>query len=359
MTDEGITGLGETTSLVTPEAFAGLRPVLIGEDPFNLERIILKISQRRYTSRQGILACPVECACLDIQGQILGRPLYDLLGGLIHERVAVAAYLFYRYPSPDGRGAIFSPEQMVDYARRLVHDYGFTTLKLKAGVFPPRHDVEVLDALRHAFPHAELRVDPNGTWSPETAIRIGHTLVPLDLEYYEDPAWGLAALAAVRRRVPIPISTNMFCIEFDQVAAALSLGSIDIILSDPWYWGGLRATKALAVLCATMGLGFGMHSGVELGIGLAAMLHVAATIPTLTHAIDAHYHHLLDDIIVGGKLPYNSGTMAPPTGPGLGLRLDEGKMETYSRFYMEQRSELAAYPHDPWDPQWYTRIPRW
>lgn len=358
-TDEGLIGLGETTSLATPEQFATLRPVLIGEDPFNLERILLKISQRRYTARQGALAFPVECACLDIQSQMLRRPLHDLLGGRIREEVDVAAYLFYRYPGLDGNGEVTTPEQMVQHAQELVTKHGFRTLKLKGGVFPPRHDVEVIRALRAAFPQAELRLDPNATWAPETAIRMGRQLIPLDLEYYEDPTWGLAALGAVKERVPIPVSTNMFCVEFEDVSAALSLRSVDVILSDPWYWGGLRATKTLSVLCATLGLGMGMHSGLELGVGLAAMLHVAATIPNLVHAIDAHYHHLTDDILCGGPLRYEGGKLKPPTGPGLGVRVDEAKMEQYGRLFQERRAELAAYPHDPWDPNWYTRIPAW
>ncbi|MCG8606612.1 glucarate dehydratase [bacterium] len=360
-TDEGLTGLGETCGWITDSSFDAVRDLLIGEDPFNLEKIRVQISQRGYLSRQPMLLAPIEFACYDIQGQSIGRPVYQILGGKIRERVPLSAYLFYRYPDKDGKGEVTTPAQMVSYAKELVRQYGFRTLKLKGGVFEPEHEFETIVSLREEFGgDYKLRLDPNATWAPSTAIRVGNKLRDFDLEYYEDPAWGLSAMANVRRQVSLPLATNMSVIEFEQIGPAVSMGAVDVILTDPWYYGGLLYTKYLDMICKTFGLSVGMHSGTEFGIGLTAMLHVAVTMPNLVHAIDSHYHHLNDDVLVGGMLQYKNGCMSPSDQPGLGVRLDEDKMSQYEELFM-QRKQAADYwyPPDPKRPDWYPIVPSW
>ena len=360
-TDEGHTGLGETFGGINISSFDAVRDFLIGEDPFNLEKIRIQISQRGYLSRQPFLLTPIEFACYDIQGQSIGRPVYQLLGGKVRDRVPISAYLFYRYPDKDGNGEVRTPDQMVAHARQLVSKYGFRTLKLKGGVFEPEHEFETIVALRKKFgSEYRLRFDPNAIWSPATAIRIGNKLRDFDLEYYEDPSWGLNAMAHVRSKVALPLATNMSVVEFEQVGPAVAMGAIDVVLSDPWYYGGLLHTKYLDMMCKTFGLSVGMHSGSEFGVGLTAMLHVAATMPNLVHAIDSHYHHLTDDILAGGMLQYKDGCMSPNERPGFGIRLDEEKMARYEELFM-QRKKAADYwyPPDPKRPDWYPIVPSW
>lgn len=85
------------------------------------------------------------------------------------------------------------------------------------------------------------------------------------------------------------------------------------------------------------------------------MLHLGAVLPTLTFAADAHYHHLRDDIVVGGKLPYVNGAMSVPEGPGLGVTLDRDRLEYYAECY----HVLGGYPYDrdPGRPTWYPLLP--
>ncbi len=359
-TDEGITGLGETYSIVSPSALEGLKPFLIGEDPFNLEKIRIQISQRGYFTRQPLLLAPVEFACYDLQGKKLGLPVYALLGGKVRDRVPMSAYLFYRYPNSEGEGEVTTPEDMVRFCRDLVKRYGFKTLKLKAGVFDPEHEFETLRALRQAFgAEYRLRIDPNAIWSPATAIRMGMKLLSSDLEYYEDPTWGISGLAGVREKVPIPIATNMSVIEFEHLGPAVESRAIDCILSDPWYWGGLYYTKVLDMTAKHLGLAVSMHSGVEFGLGLSIMLHVAVTMPNLVHAIDSHYHHLTGDIIKGPMLQYDQGSMAPSDSPGFGVELDEEKMNRYEQEYKALSQSDYGYPPDPKRPQWYAKVPNW
>ncbi|HEU4388291.1 MAG TPA: enolase C-terminal domain-like protein, partial [Blastocatellia bacterium] len=102
-----------------------------------------------------------------------------------------------------------------------------------------------------------------------------------------------------------------------------------------------------------------VHSSGELGIQLATMLHLGAVIPNLSFAADAHYHHLVDDIIEGGKLEYRAGSIAVPAGAGLGVRLDRNKVGRYAELY----KRLGPYPYDqdPLRPGWTPTIPneRW
>ncbi len=360
-TDEGITGLGETAGEINNSSFDAVRSFVIGEDPFNLEKIRIQISQHSYLSRQPFLLTPIEFACYDIQGQSIGRPVYQLLGGKVRDRVPISAYLFYRYPDNHGKGEVTTPDQMVSHARQLVTKHGFRTLKLKGGVFEPEHELQTVAALRKEFgSEYKLRFDPNAIWSPATAIRMGNKLRDYDLEYYEDPAWGLKAMAKVRSQVALPLATNMSVIEFEQIGPAVSMNAIDVILSDPWYYGGLLHTKYLDMMCKTFGLSIGMHSGSEFGVGLTAMLHVAVTMPNLVHAIDSHYHHLIDDILVGGLLQYKDGGMSPNDQPGLGIQLDEEKIARYEELFIERKQAAETwYAPDPKRPEWYPIVPSW
>ena len=172
-------------------------------------------------------------------------------------------------------------------------------------------------------------------------------------EYYEDPTWGLEGMARVRERTWLPLATNMCVTNFDHVAAAVAMNAVDIILSDVYYWEGIRGVKALSAICDCFRWGFSMHSGVELGVTLAAMLHAAASCPNMTYDADAHYHHLMDDVIVGGKMKYEQGSIAVPTGPGLGVELDEDRMAKYEELFRRKGDYFARYMQDDRQPDWF------
>src|SRR5690606_31699210 len=163
----GITGRGEMggggESAVF--AFGELKKDLLGHDPMQLESLYWKIcnpTASLYNNRTQLHAA-IEFACIDIIGKKLGVRACDLLGGSVRERVPFASYLFFRYPDEaTGRGGEETAEAMVAHARDLVARHGFTTHKLKAGVFAPDHEIEVFRALADALPGHRLRIDPNG-----------------------------------------------------------------------------------------------------------------------------------------------------------------------------------------------------
>ena len=363
-TDEGIIGLGEMGGggESAELQFLGLKPYLVGHDPFALEELRFKIcnpTASLYNNRTQLMAA-IEFACLDIIGQKLGLPIYKLLGGKLRDEIPLASYLFFRYPSDDGlHGEVRTVEQLVEHTRQLKETYGFRTHKLKAGVFSPCYELEAYRALAEEFPEDSFRIDPNACWSVEDSIWFGRQIEHIRNDYLEDPTWGLNGMRRVREKVRIPLATNTVVVDFEQLAQNILHPAADVILLDTTFWGGIRACVKAAHVCETFQLGVGVHSSGELGIQLATMLHLGAVLPNLSFDIDAHYHHLRDDIIEGGKFVIQAGRVKVPEGPGLGITLDRDKLQQYAELY----KELGSYPYDRDSrrPGWYPLLPndRW
>ncbi len=354
-TDEGLVGWGETYGGSAPqEALEAVRDLVIGADPFAIEALRLRVPDPRTVAG-------LEVAFLDLVGQALNQPVYNLLGGKLRNPIEFSAYLFYHFDCPQ-YGECLTPEAIVTQAKRMVAEHGFRSLKLKGGVLPPDEEIASIRLMRQEFgPDFRLRLDPNAIWSVETSIRVGRELEG-DLEYLEDPTSGLEGMAEVNRHVNVPLSTNMCLVAFDHFPEAIRLHSVDVVLSDHHYWGGLLATKEMSRICQVWGLGVSMHSNSHLGISLAAMLHAAAATPHLTYACDTHYVWLEQDILVGGKPTFADGMMSVPEGPGLGITVDEDQVarmtEDYHRCGLTKRSD-AEYMRQKYDPHWEPRNPRW
>ncbi|MCP8940557.1 glucarate dehydratase family protein [Alsobacter sp. SYSU M60028] len=382
-TQDGRVGLGESYGdLETLGNLERARAGLVGLSPFDLNGLTRVVYEAMGTpdvgapyppqgdkARASALAA-FEVAFLDLQGQALGLPLYEVLGGKVRDRVDFSAYLFYKfgrhkddpgYPADDW-GEALTHDQMVAQARRMVDTYGFGSLKLKAGVFEPDFEIETLRALRRAFPDAPLRIDPNGGWTVETTRRVLPQLLDGGLlEYLEDPTRTLKEMGEVAAFCPIPLATNMVTIAFGHIPETVRLNAVQVILTDHHYWGGLRATQTLAAIGRTFGLGISMHSNSHMGISLAAMTHVGATIPNLAYACDTHYPWQEDEVIEGGKLTISGGSMAPPEGPGLGVTLDRDALARLHRNYLDcgirvrdDAAEMRKYR-----PDWSSRLPRY
>jgi glucarate dehydratase len=363
-TDEGLIGLGEMGGggESAEAAFRAMKSYLVGHDPARLTEmgfLIANPTASLYNNRTQILAA-LEFACLDILGQKWGVPVSEILGGRLRDRVPFASYLFFRYANPkDGRGEVRTAEQLVACTRELKQLHGFTSHKLKGGVFPPEYELECYRALAAELTGDRFRFDPNGVWSAETAIWFGQQIEDLRNDYLEDPVFGMNGMRRVREKVRMPLATNTVVVNFEQLAANVVHTAVDVILLDTTFWGGIRPCIKAAEICQTFQLGVAVHSSGELGIQLATMLHLGAVIPNLSFAADAHYHQLTDDIIDGGKLKYKDGAISVPDGPGLGVRLDRDKLGEYAELY--QRLGSYPYDQDPLRPGWTPIIPndRW
>jgi len=357
VTDDGITGLAETYGGDAPlRALQRAKPNVVGRDPWQLTRLRADIEGANGKTPEGFawesrsLAGPalfgaIEVACLDVIGRATKRPVADLLGGRMRDRVPFAAYLFFKHAGDDAWGAVMTPEAVVREARSMVKRYGYRSLKLKGGVLEPDREAEAILLLREAFgPDVPLRLDPNAAWSIRTSLGIAKRLAGA-LEYLEDPTPGIDGMSQVARQAPMPLATNMCVTEFAHIAPALAKKAVGIVLSDHHMWGGMRATVELGRLCGAFGLGVSMHSNSHLGISLAAMVHVAAAIPELTYACDTHYPWQTDEVIAGGKIPIVNGEVTVPTGPGLGVELDRDALarlnEQYRRSGLTMRDDMT------------------
>src|SRR5262245_7239406 len=328
--DNGLVGLGEMGGggeSATATVLA-MRSSLVGLDPARLEEmrfVLANPTASLYNNRTQVVAA-LEFACLDLLGQSWGVPVCDILGGRVRDRVPFASYVFYRYANSRGHGTVRTPDQIVAFARAMKAQCGFRTPKMKGGVFPPEYDLECYRALAAAFPGDSFRFDPNAVWTTEQAIRFGRAIEDLDNDYLEDPVFGLNGMRHARERLRIPLATNTVVVNFEQLAANVLQPAVDVILLDTTFWGGIRPCVKAAGVCDTFQLGVAVHSSGELGIQLATMLHLGAVVPNLSFAADAHYHHLVDDIIEGGKLRYDQGPIQVPPGPGLGVKLNRDKL---------------------------------
>jgi len=290
----------------------------------------------------------IDTAIVDLLGRATGEPAYNLLGGRVRDEVEYSGYLFYKYADSEPEtaaiapGEVMSPEAMVDEARQFVDTGGFRVLKLKGGVLPPEEELRTLELLGEEFPDAPLRIDPNGTWSVETAIRVARRLRESDLhvQFLEDPVPSMHAHARLKEQVDFPVATNMFVTEFDEIAPAVAADAVDVILSDHHYWGGLTGNVRLDSAARTFDLGVGMHSNSHLGVSLAAMTHVAAAMPTLRYAPDSHHPWMADDV-VADPLAFEDGHVAVPDDPGLGVEIDEAELDRMHERYREE--ETLAY----------------
>jgi glucarate dehydratase len=353
VTDDHISGISEIPGTADIDAaLEESKQVLIGKDVFELNDIRQCLENRfgvDSTKDRGLapwdqrklvhIFSAVEVACMDIMGKVMGRPVVDLLGGKMRERVPFSAYLFYKYEGAGGtfgfntdpaatgwslarQKSALNPSEIVAQAQAMCAEFGFQSIKLKGGVFEPRQEVDAIIALREAFgPNVPLRIDPNALWEVETAIKYGKEMEPF-LEYLEDPVRGQANMATVRKAIKTPLATNMCTTSFEDIPTSISIGSEDIILSDHHFWGGLRSSMNLAGLCKTFSRGLSMHSNSHVGISLAAMVHLGAALPTMPYALDTHYPWQSDEVIVGGRIKFEDGSVAVPTEPGLGVELD-------------------------------------
>jgi glucarate dehydratase len=307
-----------------------------------------------------------EVAFMDLQARTLGIPLVELLGGAVRDKVSYSAYLFYKWDAsvdpeyaPDPYGEAVNAEQIVQQARQMIGQYGFESIKLKAGVFDPMEEADAILALKAAFPNQPLRIDPNSNWSMATSLKVADKLRG-SLEYYEDPTPTLEGMAELHKATSMPLASNMVVTNWAELKRSIELNSVQILLSDHHFWGGLRATQALAQTCQTFGLGLSMHSNSHLGISLMAMTHLAASVQHLSYACDTHYPWQSDEVLVGGKVPIVGGCVHLTKQPGLGVELDQDRLaelhEAFKVCRIRTRNDVAQMQR--YRPEWTQIKPR-
>jgi glucarate dehydratase len=408
-TDSGLTGFSETYGGEGP--LTGLETVrhrVTGMDPFQLaglSRDLTAEAGQGLQSGQAMQNAPggrsqtylvpgenpldrharsfaaIEIACLDLIGKAVGKPACDVIGGRVRDEVSFSAYLFYKHSGGGGvgddaredeYGEVLSAAACVRECKQMIARYGFREIKLKGGVLDPDIEIESIRALRREFgPKYPLRIDPNCAWSVETSLRVGREL-QAELAgggYLEDPCATLEGMGEVRRRLlaegnPTVQASNVAVTCFADVPRAKSLDAVQIVLSDPHYWGGMRNVQQLSHLTSVLGMGLSMHSNSHLGVSMMAMTHAAAACPNLTYACDTHYpwQTAKDEVVAGGRIPFVNGCVRIPDRPGLGVDLDYDQLargrERYAKIPFRKRDDEAEMRQHV-DPAWTRVLPRW
>ena len=333
-TDEGLVGLGEAPNPVgvevTKTIIDSTEPLLVGEDPTNIEVLKKKLYAHYNLTHLHIhAACwalnGIDMALWDIVGKACDKPLYVLWGGAFRKKIE-----YYGYVNPG------TPEQAAAQAVALVAE-GFRTLYLKIG-FAEAEDLARVSAIREAVgPGPKIRVDANQSWSVAQAIRIIGKLSKYDLEFVDQPVlmYNLDALSQVRAGVDVPIASHESSWTMYEALNVLKRGAADVIHVDPRFDAGFTGARLTAGMAEAAGVPVVAHSYTELGVTQCAYMHLIASAPNFTLANQTSYRALTDDVIKAGLLPFKDGCLDLPEGPGIGVKLDPDKVATYAELYHE------------------------
>ncbi len=314
----------------------------------------LDISKLKYVVKS---EWAIECALLDLAGQVLGMRMCDLLGeGAQRDRVELLGYLFYvsdRRKAADlpyidesdssdewfrmRREKMLTHEEIVAQAACLQRRYGFRSFKLKGGVFSGSYEMDTVRALKKAFPEARINIDPNGAWSLAEAVSLCRGMEHI-LTYIEDPCGpeagfsGREIMAEFKNAVHIPVATNMIATDWRQFYHSLALKSVDIVLADPHFWG-FEGTVKMSQLLHDWGLTWGSHSNNHFDITLTAFAQAGASAAGEPAPLDTHWiwqdgQNLLKDAPV-----IKDGYLRIPDAPGLGVHPDFDRIAEANRLY--------------------------
>lgn len=349
-TDAGVRGIGEAyPSPGVHEIITDyLRPVLVGENPTDVERLyyLMRESLSGRGSQQGIgtiAISGVELALWDATGKLLDQPVYQLLGGKMRESVAVYADCHAGdamvTAAEDGQGeAIYKPDAYAKAARAAVDD-GFDIIKFDLDV-PSGRDIDTLS--RHfdspEIEHkrsiveavtsevgddAAVAVDLHWNFSPETAKRICDAIAPYDLAWVEDPLppENVDALAELKRATDVPLLTGENRYGRHGFRDLIEEQAVSFLAPDVPKTGGLAETKKIADMAETYYQSLVPHN-IGSPVATAASAHLGATIPNFL-ALEFHGREVAwwEDLVAGDDLIHN-GRIEVPDEPGLGIELD-------------------------------------
>jgi len=318
-TEDGIVGLGESASTTDAEVLVGeLGQAFVGRETDavrdELSPVPLSRPEHR-TDGQVVIHTPytgLEIALWDIAAREAAVPLHEFFGGSCRSTVAFSEYFAYR-PGRDE-----TPADIAAYCGRMAEQHGSSVFEGKVAAAPLEEDVRMVSEIRAAIgSDPELRLDANMGWRPETARRALELLEPFAIANLEEPVASFADMADLRRRTTIPFSAHT-----PDVEEAARLGAPDTIVVGLGPFGGIGGTRRLIAACEEAGVGFWFYSG-DFGIATAAYLQIAAATPYITAPSQSLLRWTTDDIIVGGPFSPEDGVVAVPTGPGLGVELDE------------------------------------
>jgi muconate cycloisomerase len=331
-TDAGIVGVGEASCTprwsgedqVTAAHFINtcFAPLLMGEAVDDVQRLNAKFAAA--VAGNFFTKAAVEMALWDIAGKAQGKPVWEMLGGR-HRKSVPTKW------SVSGE----KPEKAAGIAQWAL-DQGFTTMKIKVGI-DPTGDLARVRAVRDAVGRkAKLGVDANGGWpTPQVAIETVNRLCDECGIYFAEqplPAGDHDALAEVRRNVAVPIIADESIYTLDDAKMLARAEAADVFSIYVGKAGGIGPAREIAAFAQAAGIACTIGSNLELGVGSAAMIHLALSAPGIdadAYPCDIIGPMFYEDDVLAEPLEITGGSARVHERPGLGVALNDEKIERY------------------------------
>jgi len=332
-TDEGVVGLGEASTLlpnrtgesaqviavVISNLFA---PLLIGENPLEIQLVMQKL-RKASMDKYGFLysKTAIDMALHDIAGKVYNVPVAALLGGVVRSSIGVSRSV-----------PLAEPSVVADAAEQLVKA-GYKMITIKAGL-DPAADLKCVEAVRHAvgndFP---IEIDANQGYRADVAVRWISKMEKYDIENVEQPCpwWDIAGMAEVTRELHCTVTADESVLCPAEAMNFIRYQAADAFTIKVAKCGGFLQAKRIAALADASGLSCNMGSEHPAGIGTAAMAHFWASTPEIVDSIGygSPLERFSDDI-VKDPIEFKNGVVHLPSGPGLGVELDEKKLKKHA-----------------------------
>jgi galactonate dehydratase len=343
-TDEGLVGVGEVRPVNRTDAVLGylqgaVPKYVLGADPFEVEKLVHRMMIEDFMRGSDIAMSGIaliEIACWDIMGQALGQPVYRLLGGAVRERIKAYANGWYTVER--------TPEEFHAAAKQVLAK-GYRALKFDpfgAGFYELEYaeklrSIGLVEAVRDAVgPEVEILIEMHGRFNPVTAIELARELAPFKPSWYEEPVPpdNVAALKKVADAIAplgVPVATGERLHTTYEFREVFEKQAVDIIQPDITHFGGLLYTKKLAAWAEAYYMLVAPHN-VGGPVSTAAALHLAAC--THNFKIQEHFNDFTEAFVkeaAPGLPEVVDGYFALPTGPGLGVKLNEDVVQAHPR----------------------------
>lgn len=351
-TDEGIHGIGEGSlghlSKTVETAIHEMKPFILGLEVFQTETLVSRLVRHVYADGGQIKMCAIsalEIACWDAVGKALNQPIYNLVGGRVHERVPAYINGWYRVPR--------TPEAFAKAAKEVVAR-GYLALKFDpfgsamSRLTPWEEDlaIDLVAAVRDAVgPHVLIAIEAHSRFSPSTAVRVGKRLEPFRLAWFEEPIphQNVAALAEVARRLDIPIGTGESLSSKQQLAELLRAEAADIINIEPLHMGGILGSRKAADMVDAH-YGTVIPHAAQGPICTLACLHIDISTPNswLQETFQEFNEPWERDLLTQSPQVID-GYFELPSGPGIGADLN---LEEMARHPYHENPDISLYEED-------------
>ena len=296
----------------------GLARYVLGASPFDVEPLRARLDAN--VARSEVAKGLIDMACYDLMGHIVGRPAHDVMGGRGADALPLAALI----PMADA-------DFMLEMAQ-LFQAGGTTTFRLKLGGGIDA-DRRIVARLREALgPTARLRVDYNQAYAPDVAVQAIRAIASFGIDCAEQPvrADDWLGMARVQAAVEVPLMAHESCFSLTDFTALAELGAVRVLGVNTERPGGITQALRAIDYAARRGMGTVLHNQ-PLGIASAAQVHIgAARASVLGHAMELFGHVMMEDDLIVEPLDCSGGQVRVPTGPGLGVALDEAALDRYA-----------------------------